>query len=106
MPDRRRFLQALSVLGLAAAAPVRAQLNAKPRFSARPFPLGVASGYPQPGGFSLWTRLAATPLAPGGGVTPEVIPVRWEIARDEHLKQIVASGTEYATPEWAHSVHV
>jgi alkaline phosphatase D len=106
MTDRRRFLKALAALGVLAAPPVRAQLNARPRFSASPFGLGVASGYPQPGRVVLWTRLAPEPLAPGGGMSPEVIPVHWELAADESLKNIVASGTAYATPEWAHSVHV
>src|SRR5581483_73049 len=107
MPDRRRFLQALAALGLAAARPARAQpLNAKPRFSADPFSLGVASGYPQPGGFVLWTRLAPAPLAPGGGMAPEVVPVDWQVARDEQMHSVLASGTAYAAPEEAHSVHV
>src|SRR2546421_12301602 len=106
MPDRRRFLQSLAALGVAAATPVRAQLNLKPRFSANPFSLGIASGYPQPGGFVLWTRLAPVPLAPGGGMAPEVIVVGWEVARDERMKQLVASGTAFASPDWAHSIHV
>jgi alkaline phosphatase D len=106
MIDRRRFLQALAALGAARALPARPQVNARPRFSASPFTLGVASGYPRPGRIVLWTRLAPEPLAPDGGMAPESIPVRWEIARDEKLKDIVAAGTAYATPEWAHSVHV
>lgn len=106
MSPRRRFLQGLAAAGLLAVLPSRAQLNTRPRFSAFPFSLGVASGYPQPSRLVLWTRLAPTPLAPGGGMDPEVVPVRWEIARDETLKDVVASGTAYAAPEWAHSVHV
>ena len=103
MIDRRRFLLALGAL---ASSPTLAQLNVKPRFSASPFTLGVASGYPQPGGFVLWTRLAPVPLAPNGGMPAEVVPVGWEVARDAGMKNIVAHGTAYATPEWAHSVHV
>jgi alkaline phosphatase D len=106
MLDRRRFLQALAALGASAALPVRAQLNARPRFSAPPFSLGVASGYPQPARVVLWTRLAPVPLAPGGGMDPEIVPVRWELARDDAMKNLVASGTAYASPDWAHSVHV
>src|SRR5258706_15017328 len=103
MIDRRRFLLALGAL---AGTRAFAQPNTRPRFSASPFTLGVASGYPQPGGFVLWTRLAPVPLAPNGGMAPEVIPVGWEVARDEAMRNIVAHGTSYATPEWAHSVHV
>jgi alkaline phosphatase D len=103
MVDRRRFLMALGALGATSAL---AQYNAKPRFAASPFTLGVASGYPQPGGVVLWTRLAPVPLAPNGGMPAEVVPVRWEIARDDAMKAIVGQGTAYAEPEWAHSVHV
>lgn len=106
MLDRREFLRALSALGVLAAAPARAQFNPKPRFAAPPFSLGIASGYPHPSGFVLWTRLATVPQAPGGGLPPEVIPVGWEVAREESMQDIAASGTAYASPEWAHSVHV
>jgi alkaline phosphatase D len=106
MLDRREFLRALGALGVLAAAPSRAQVNPKPRFAAAPFSLGVASGYPRPLGFTLWTRLAPIPEAPGGGMAPEVVPVRWEVARDEGMKDIAESGTVYASPDWAHSVHV
>jgi alkaline phosphatase D len=36
----------------------------------------------------------------------EVIPVAWEVANDENMRDIAASGTAYASPEWSHSVHV
>src|SRR6185436_7074408 len=42
----------------------------------------------------------------GGGLGPETIPVTWEIARDEQMKNLAASGTAYASAEWAHAVHV
>ena len=72
-----------------------------------PFTLGVASGYPTPSGVVLWTRLAPAPFEPGSGLPQAAaIPVQWEIAADDTMKRIVASGTEYATPEWAHSIHV
>ncbi len=106
MYDRRRFLQALSALGIGASFAARAQLNAKPAFPKNPFSLGVASGYPRPTSVALWTRLAPLPEAPGGGMAPEVVPVRWEIARDEGMSDLAAAGTAYATPEFAHSVHV
>ena len=105
--ERRRFIQALGALGVCANfPPVRAQLLENPRFTADPFSLGIASGYPLPGGFVLWTRLAPVPAAPGGGMPASVVPVRWEVSRDEKFAQIAASGTAYATPDWAHSVHV
>ena len=92
MPGRRAFLGSLFLLGAA-------RLLAQPRFRDNPFSLGVASGYPHPGGFVLWTRLA-------GNLDPVAIPVRWEVADDEAMRKTVASGTVEAHPDWAHSVHV
>ena len=37
---------------------------------------------------------------------PEAVPVRWEVAGDERFAKVAASGTAYAAPDWAHSVHV
>jgi alkaline phosphatase D len=69
------------------------------------FKLGVASGDPLPDGSVLWTRLAPDPLN-GGGMPQRNVPVRWEVASDENMSRIVRSGTAYATPGLAHSVHV
>ena len=99
MFDRRRFLQYLAALGVSHSVTARAQPLTKPRFAADPFRLGVASGYPRPDGMVLWTRLIAS-------LDPVAIPVRWEIAADESMRTIVASGTADASPEWAHAVHV
>ena len=98
MIARRRFLQVLAAAAVSPALPACAQLAA-PRFGSDPFALGVASGYPHPGGMVLWTRLA-------GALDPVSIPVRWEVAADESMRTIVASGTTSADPAWAHSVHV
>jgi alkaline phosphatase D len=106
MFDRRRFLQYLAALGTLPSLPARAQFLAKPRFASYPFTLGVTSGYPLPQGVVLWTRLAPHPEAPGGGLGPEVIPVAWEVASDDRMKNVVASGVAHATADWAHSVHV
>jgi alkaline phosphatase D len=78
----------------------------RPRFVAEPFSLGVASGWPTPTGFSLWTRLAPSPLSPDGGMTPEPVPVEVEVADDEAFSKIVWKATAAAYPELAHSVHV
>ncbi|MDZ8140873.1 MAG: alkaline phosphatase D family protein [Nostoc sp. DedQUE04] len=78
---------------------------AQPRFSNYPFSLGVASGEPLPDNVVLWTRLAPDPLN-GGGMPPYNVPVQWQIATDEKMRQVVHSGTQMATPEFGHSVHV
>lgn len=76
-----------------------------PRFDSDPFTLGVASGEPAPDGMVLWTRLAPKPLE-GGGLPPEIYEVAWEIASDDSMRNIVQRGTELATPQLGHSVHV
>lgn len=77
------------------------------RFREDPFTLGVASGYPTTDSVVLWTRLAPTPFEPGGGVARDaIIPVQWELATDERMRNVVRTGVEYASAEWAHSVHV
>lgn len=100
---RRRFLQSLIAGGAVSALP---PLWAQPVFRADPFALGVAAGYPTPDGIALWTRLAPEPLAPGGGMDPLAVPVRWEIAHDAQFADLADAGVSYAEPAWAHSVHV
>ncbi|MGH8721246.1 MAG: alkaline phosphatase D family protein, partial [Burkholderiales bacterium] len=97
MIDRRRFLQALAAAGVSRALPGCAQGAA--RFSSYPFALGVASGYPHAGGMVLWTRLS-------GELPPVGLPVRWEIAADESMSKIVASGNAIAAPDSAHALRV
>lgn len=78
----------------------------RPTFAANPFSLGVASGDPDHRGMVLWTRLAPKPFEPNGGMPPEAVEVQWQVAEDEAMKKVVASGTELATPQLGHSVHV
>lgn len=105
--QRREFLVA-GAAGLFASRFARALETIK--FSVNPFTLGVASGYPRPDGFSLWTRLAPEPLAPRGGMDFEaftaLVPVHWEVAEDEQFRKIAAKGSTFAQQEWAHSIHV
>ncbi len=70
-----------------------------------PFQLGVASGDPLPDGVVLWTRLAPDPLG-GGGMPPEDVRVRWQVATDESMTRVVRKGTATASKDWAHAVHV
>jgi len=70
------------------------------------FTLGVASGEPRPGSVVIWTRLAPQPLQPGGGMPPQSVAVRWEVADDPRFARIVRQGEAVADPSRAHSVHV
>ena len=100
---RRRLLQASS--GFAVGL-LTAHKNARAG-SGDPFGLGVAAGEPSPDGFVLWTRLAREPLAADGfGGMSEPVPVRWEVAGDEAMRQVVRQGTVEAERRSAHCVHV
>jgi alkaline phosphatase D len=101
--SRRHFLGYGMVAALAGYA---SKVWAKPVFSASPFTLGVASGYPEPNGVCLWTRLAPEFLAPDGGMPPEAVAVSFEIAEDQAFKSIVDQGQAWAEPIFAHSVHL
>jgi len=98
MADRRRFFEVLAALGLAHAMPARAA-DGQVKFDSYPFALGVASGYPRPDGMVLWTRLI-------GEFGPTAVNVSWQIAEDNAMRRVVASGVAEAQPDWANSVHV
>ncbi|ARI76415.1 alkaline phosphatase D family protein [Halobacillus mangrovi] len=109
--DRRNFLQGAGKVASISLGMVIAQsmgglsISAEEvEFQEYPFLLGVASGDPLSDSVVLWTRLAIDPLN-GGGMQDRRIPVKWEMAKDEHFRHIVQRGTEVASPALAHSVH-
>jgi alkaline phosphatase D len=106
--DRRTFLSSSALI--MGTGPYLSRTARRARFPDHPFQLGVASGDPLPDGVVLWTRLAPIPLHPDpatpGGMTPEAVPVRWEIAGDELFRGVVLQGETLARPELAHTVHV
>ena len=99
---RRQFLQYMAMVSAIPFAHEQAygRVNESPRFAGDPFVLGVASGDPEPDGVVIWTRLGTDPLG-GGGLDPEPIRVKWEVARDEAFSKIVRKGETLALP---HSV--
>jgi len=107
--NRRSFLTSVAgVAGLAAIAQIPAtEAAAAPgRLVDNPFPLGVASGDPTATGVVLWTRLVPLPFEPGGGMPSRAVTVSWQVARDSQFRHIVRSGSSWAVPQLAHSVHV
>jgi alkaline phosphatase D len=110
--DRRRLIGGLGAgcLGLVAGpAVIGGALAQTRRWTADPFSLGVASGAPRPDGFVLWTRLAPDPLsanpATPGGMTGGDVPVAYEIAGDEAMRDIVRRGVADAEAAYGWSVH-
>src|SRR5215831_21225617 len=101
--DRRRFITSSGAFAASCAIGGRFGRAA----SGYPFTLGVASGQPAPDGFALWTRLAPDPLAADGlGGMSQPTSVRWEVATDDRMRNVVRIGTAEADSRWAHSVHV
>ena len=110
--DRRSALKGLAA-GTAALAVPRAF---DPAAAAAPaakgiFGYGVASGDPTGTSVVLWTR--ATPpsppgqpvAAPGSGLG-KPLQVRWEVARDEDFRHVVARGIERTSADSDHTVKV
>lgn len=106
--ERREFLRYVSMVSAIPFLPDLAsgQVETNPKFDSDPFSLGVASGDPEPDGVVIWTRLAPDPLDHGGGMSPTLVPVRWELAEDEAFGKVVRSGEAVAGPQLGHSVHV
>src|SRR5688572_21352221 len=104
--SRRALLGAgIGLVGAAAFRPFTSRA-ADLRFTSDPFTLGIASGYPEPSAVTLWTRLAPEPLVHGGGMPATAVDIAWELATDEHMRNVVRRGSARATPDGAHSVHV
>lgn len=113
MVSRRRVVQGLGALGLLGGAARAADLCPAPGlphrfcFEAAPFPLGVASGDPQPRSVILWTRLAANPVDPAGqGGLDGQITVDWVVARDPALRDVAAQGRVAVGAEQGYALHV
>ncbi len=105
--SRRLFLAYGSALASLPLLGERAEAaDRKVSFSANPFSLGVASGDPDAKSVVLWTKLAPKPLEVDGGMKPEAVAVHWELAEDDAMTKIIASGRTVATPQLGHSVHV
>lgn len=100
--DRRTFLSRLSALGLGMAGLPAVGCWLRPRWDDYPFKLGVASGDPGSDGFVLWTRLLPDDSA---SLASRNVDVRWEIATDDGMRNVIRRGTAVAEAQFAHSVH-
>jgi alkaline phosphatase D len=107
MATRRDILATSLVLGVAGGFPAILRA-AGARFAANPFTLGVSSGFPTHDSVVLHTRLAVDPLAADGlgGMPPEDVRVRWELARDERFRRVLRGGELLARVDEAHSARV
>ncbi|WP_162455620.1 alkaline phosphatase D family protein [Pseudoxanthomonas kalamensis] len=103
--QRRQLFKTVISAGLLACVEPARTASRLVLFPDYPFKLGVASGTPSADGFVLWTRLCPDPLHDGGMGVMQV-PLRWEVATDEHFGNVVRSGRWYAMAGLAHSAHV
>lgn len=109
--SRRGFLRktggAAAVVGIGASGSTAlTAIDEDGEFAEDPFSLGITSGDPRSDSVVLWTRLVPKPLQEGGGMPAEEMTVKWELASDEGMSDVVQSGEISANPESAHSVHV
>src|ERR1700759_468887 len=107
MTSRRSFLKGFAASAL--AAPFVSRALAAPAWSGDPFQLGVAAGAPSADGFVLWTKLAPEPMLtdPIGlfGMNGASLPVAYEIASDDRMRNVVRKGEATADAELGYSVH-
>ena len=105
-PNRRRVIQGAGLLAGTLAAPaILRSGHAHANQTSALFTLGVASGDPRAHSVVLWTRLAPDPLS-GGGMGNRPLPVRWMIATDEGMVNVICSGKVTALPGNGHTIHV
>jgi alkaline phosphatase D len=99
--DRRTFLRLAAASSAASAAAMSALhlggCGDNEDATDRTFPQGVASGDPAPDGVLLWTRVETT--SPSRRV-------RWEVARDEAFRDVVAAGEADAVAERDHTLRL
>jgi alkaline phosphatase D len=97
--DRRAFLRRAGLAGAGTVAMSGAKRPAAHADEAlAPFLHGVASGDPLHDRVILWTRVTVADAAP--------VPVRWTVARDPDLADVVASGTVITDATRDHTVKV
>ena len=101
-PQKRTLIKTLAS-GLMLTLPILNNPSVYAANSQNIFGLGVASGEPHPGGFTIWTRLLQEP---NKGPLPANVPVRWEVSSDANFKSIVKQGQSIAEDAWGHSIHV
>jgi alkaline phosphatase D len=109
--SRRRLISgAAAGFGMIVAPGVMRIAAAQSWRTGDPFSLGVASGAPRPDGFVLWTRLAPEPLSSNpetpGGMSGADVTLRYEIATDPGMTEIVRHGSATAEACFAYSVHL
>jgi alkaline phosphatase D len=109
--SRRGFIGGAGAAISLVAAPCQTRIARAQSWSAgNPFSLGIAAGTPRPDGFVLWTRLAPDPLSTNpetpGGMSGGDVMLRYEIAADPGMTNLVRQGGATAERAFGYSVHL
>jgi alkaline phosphatase D len=104
--SRRRFIRQFcsTAIAASAAAELAACRSTTDALSTQDHPVflhGVASGDPLTDRVILWTR-----VTPGGRMEGRDVRVRWEVARDSKMRNIVATGFTLAQAQRDYTVKV
>lgn len=106
-PRRRQLLAGAALTGGIIAAPaIAGPLRSgwgEENLASDLFTLGVGSGDPGARSVVIWTRLAPDPLN-GGGMGDKPTAVRWRIATDPAMNNIVREGSVIAHPRNGHAI--
>jgi alkaline phosphatase D len=100
IPSRRGVLSGIGASAALLIAPRLARGETTPLWRSSSFNLGVASGAPAADGFVLWTMLLGE-----FEKSAAFVPITYEIAHDDSMRQIVKRGNALAEREFGYSVH-
>lgn len=105
---RRRDLIKKSLItgGALSTAAASSWAGIGPTLPSNLFQLGIASGDLTAHSVILWTRLVTDPLQEDGGIGKADVPVTWQVATDQSMKNVILQGEQIAHRMLAHSVHV
>lgn len=103
--SRRTFVKGLATAGSIVVAPAFMKSARGDGVATSLFPLGVASGDPGADSVVLWTRVVEDPLT-GAGLGNANVPLRWEVATDAGMRDVVGAGVVVARPRNGHAVRV
>ena len=102
--NRRRLQQATATMVAASALMTTTQANAA-SFAKGMFAQGVGADESAADSVVLSTRLSDESLS-HEGTSSEPVPVRWQIATDANMTDIIQSGMTFSRPVDGHSVSV
>jgi len=103
--SRRHFIEGAAASLFVAPAILKGIRADAAEINGNLFALGVASGDPDDRSVVIWTRLAPAPLD-GGGMPARPVAVRWQVATDYGMANVIRQGGAIAWAANGHAVRV